>query len=70
MMMTFRGILVLLFGGGDRIRTCGRLRDDGFQDRYLQPLGHLSGFGMAGTGRIISGNNKLLYSEFREVSIV
>ena len=28
-----------------------------------------SPFGRAGTGRIISGNNKLLYSEFREVSI-
>ena len=31
-------------GGEDRIRTCGCLRNDGFQDRYLQPLGHLSGW--------------------------
>lgn len=29
-------------GGGDRIRTCGDFRHDGFQDRYLQPLGHPS----------------------------
>jgi hypothetical protein len=29
-------------GGGDRIRTCGRLRDNGFQDRHHRPLGHPS----------------------------
>src|SRR6185436_10179313 len=28
--------------GEDRIRTCGPLRVSGFQDRRLQPLGHLS----------------------------
>jgi hypothetical protein len=29
-------------GGGSGIRTHGSLRYDGFQDRYLQPLGHPS----------------------------
>ncbi len=29
-------------GGGGGIRTHGRLRDDGFQDRYHRPLGHPS----------------------------
>ena len=30
-------------GGGSRIRTHGPCRDNGFQDRLLQPLGHPSG---------------------------
>ena len=31
-----------LFGGEGEIRTRGELPHDGFQDRYLKPLGHLS----------------------------
>lgn len=34
------GIYQICGGGG--IRTHGPLQDDGFQDRYHQPLGHLS----------------------------
>ena len=33
---------VLKFGGESGIRTHGHLRAAGFQDRFLQPLGHLS----------------------------
>ncbi len=29
-------------GGEGEIRTLGELPHDGFQDRYLKPLGHLS----------------------------
>lgn len=32
----------LLLGGEGEIRTRGELPHDGFQDRYLKPLGHLS----------------------------
>ncbi len=31
-----------MISGGSGIRTHGGLRHDGFQDRYLQPLGHPS----------------------------
>lgn len=30
------------YGGGDRIRTCARLPEDGFQDRCIKPLCHPS----------------------------
>ena len=30
------------YGGEGEIRTRGELPHDGFQDRYLKPLGHLS----------------------------
>ena len=33
---------VVLRGGEGEIRTRGELPHDGFQDRYLKPLGHLS----------------------------
>ncbi len=33
---------VILIGGEGEIRTRGELPHDGFQDRYLKPLGHLS----------------------------
>ena len=36
---------VLLLGGEGGIRTLGELPHDGFQDRYLKPLGHLSTVG-------------------------
>ena len=32
----------VLYGGEGEIRTRGELPHDGFQDRYLKPLGHLS----------------------------
>ncbi len=32
----------MTFGGESGIRTHGELPHAGFQDRYLQPLGHLS----------------------------
>lgn len=32
----------MTFSGGSGIRTHGGLHHDGFQDRYLQPLGHPS----------------------------
>ena len=41
-------------GGGGGIRTHGRLRDNGFQDRHLRPLGHPSG---------ITFSNKTVSSE-------
>lgn len=37
-----------LFGGEGEIRTLGELPHDGFQDRYLKPLGHLSVKGTKG----------------------
>ena len=33
---------VVLHGGEGETRTRGELPHDGFQDRYLKPLGHLS----------------------------
>ena len=33
----------MTFSGESGIRTHGGFHHDGFQDRYLQPLGHLSG---------------------------
>ena len=33
---------VAMHGGEGEIRTRGELPHDGFQDRYLKPLGHLS----------------------------
>ncbi len=35
-----------LLGGEGEIRTRGELPHDGFQDRYHQPLGHLSVLGL------------------------
>ena len=39
------------FGGEGEIRTLGELPHDGFQDRYLKPLGHLS---KQGTSNILT----------------
>jgi hypothetical protein len=39
------------FGGEGEIRTLGELPHDGFQDRYLKPLGHLS---KVGTSNILT----------------
>jgi hypothetical protein len=39
------------FGGEGEIRTLGELPHDGFQDRYLKPLGHLS---TVGTSNILT----------------
>ena len=33
---------IIFYGGESGIRTHGELPHAGFQDRYLQPLGHLS----------------------------
>ncbi len=37
-----RGIFMYKLGGEGEIRTLGESPHDGFQDRYHQPLGHLS----------------------------
>ena len=34
--------IFIISGGEGEIRTLGELPHDGFQDRYLKPLGHLS----------------------------
>ena len=42
-------VLIFYFGGESGIRTHGCFRIAGFQDRCLQPLGHLSVFPAAGS---------------------
>ena len=39
-------MVVYFLGGEGEIRTRGELPHDGFQDRYHQPLGHLSVLGL------------------------
>ena len=43
-----------MFGGEGGIRTLGESPHDGFQDRYHQPLGHLS----------ISLNTRVILAKF------
>ena len=53
-LLAYRGFKRDLLGGEGGIRTLGESPHDGFQDRYHQPLGHLSVYESRNAGWPIS----------------